>query len=261
MKESAFVLIDQKLCVFKNRDLTEKWHLFECADLNCEAINIKWNLQPYSCYGVQVLSSGKNKNYVLKSQQGILISDTEWNRAELYADKEEDASPLIMLFLYSHLIPKQTLLFHSSLVDLSGSGIMFLGPSGIGKTTQAELWNKYLGADILNGDMVFARKNEDGFYGYGSPWHGSSPYYKNAKVKLKALVVLEQAGENILKRLEGFDVLQGIMEQVFLPHWYPEAMDTCLNTLDLLLEEVPVYHLACRPDEDAVLLLKQELGL
>ena len=51
------------------------------------------------------------------------------------------------------------------------------------------------------------------------------------------------------------------MEQVFLPHWYPEAMDTCLNTLDLLLEEVPVYHLACRPDEDAVLLLKQELGL
>lgn len=168
---------------------------------------------------------------------------------------------MIMLFLYSHLIPKQTLLFHSSLVDLSGSGIMFLGPSGIGKTTQAELWNKYLGADILNGDMVFARKNEDGFYGYGSPWHGSSPYYKNAKVKLKALVVLEQAGENTLKRLEGFDVLQGIMEQVFFPYWYPEAMDVCLNTLDLLLEEVPVYHLACRPDEDEVLLLKQELGL
>ena len=254
-----YKLIDEYLYIDHEVPFLEKYNSSSNIDIATD-ICIELMVNPFICYGINVITCAKDE-LILKNREGILMVNKLYGNGRLYADKEEDASPLIMLFLYSHLIPKQTLLFHSSLVDFSGSGIMFLGPSGIGKTTQAELWNKYLGADILNGDMVFTRKNEDGFYGYGSPWHGSSPYYKNAKVKLKALVVLEQAGENILKRLEGFDVLQGIMEQVFLPHWYPEAMDTCLNTLDLLLEEVPVYHLACRPDEDAVLLLKQELGL
>ena len=49
------------------------------------------------------------------------------------------------------------------------------------------------------------------------------------------------------------------MNQVFLPHWYQEAMDACLNTLDAVLTQVPIYHLACRPDEGAVQLLKNEL--
>ena len=67
--------------------------------------------------------------------------------------------------------------------------------------------------------------------------------------------------QNVLRRLDGFELLQGMMEQVFLPHWYMETMETCLDTLDKLLEEVPLYHLACRPDEDAVLLVKNELNM
>ena len=255
-------LVDIKLEIDKKVKLPFYWNDFIDQSDSPASLVIRSNDENSYYYGMDIFSLFSG-SHVLYSNSGLLIEEEEWKKGILCIRGQEgqDIDSLLILFIYSHLIPKQTLLFHSSLVDLSGSGIMFLGPSGIGKTTQAELWNKYLGADILNGDMVFARKNEDGFYGYGSPWHGSSPYYKNAKVKLKALVVLEQAGENTLKRLEGFDVLQGIMEQVFLPHWYPEAMDTCLNTLDLLLEEVPVYHLACRPDEDAVLLLKQELGL
>ena len=147
------------------------------------------------------------------------------------------------------------------MLDYQGSGIMFLGPSGIGKTTQAELWKQYADADILNGDMVFVRENEDGFYGYGSPWHGSSPYYMNARVRIRALVVLAQARENSLRKLSGFELMQGIMNQVFLPHWYPEAMDACLNTLDRLLTQAPVYHLACLPDETAVRILQDELNI
>ena len=47
---------------------------------------------------------------------------------------------------------------HSSLIRSHGEGLMFIGPSGIGKTTQAELWHAYRNADIINGDMVLSSR-------------------------------------------------------------------------------------------------------
>lgn len=223
-------------------------------------IQLTWQRYVPFIYGVQRIDP-KYSDHILKQDTAILFSNSNWTEANLYADTIDSTNSLLILMLYSYLVTRRTLLMHSSLVDYKGNGIMFLGHSGIGKTTQAELWNHYTGASILNGDMVFVRENEDGFYGYGSPWHGSSPYYLNAKVKLKALVTLEQAPENTIKKCSGFDIMRGMMDQVFLPYWYPEAMDACLDTLDAVLTQLPVYHLACRPDEDAVQLLKNELQL
>lgn len=256
----VYEIVDSIIFANLNYEIDKIWFPFQNQKNRPQSdIWIDWQ-QPSSYYGIGVLKP-KHHSRILKQDTAILYSNSEWTEATLYADTTESASQLLILMLYSNLITKRTLLMHSSLIDYGGNGIMFLGPSGIGKTTQAELWNRYTGADILNGDMVFIRENTDGFYGYGSPWHGSSPYYLNAKVKLKALVALEQAPENSLRRLSGFEVMQGIMDQVFLPYWYPEAMDACLDTLDALLTQLPVYHLACRPDEGAVQLLKTELQL
>ena len=244
-----------------NREAEKIWSPFqEQRDIVVPEIQLEWSKSTPFFYGVHTLEP-EYSEHILKNDDSILFSNSDWTKATLYTDTKESADSLVILSLYSYLVTRRTLLMHSSLVDYEGNGIMFLGPSGIGKTTQAELWNQYTGADILNGDLVFVRENEDGFYGYGSPWHGSSPYYLNAKVKLKALVALEQAPENTLRRLSGFEVMQEIMDQVFLPHWYPEAMDDCLNTLDAVLTQLPLYHLACRPDEDAVQLLKKELNI
>lgn len=225
-------------------------------------IDIKTDISmyPQNFYGIDVLDVHGMQN-ALRNESGVLLADENWEFGRLYGNSTDELMSLAIMQLYSYLVTRDTLLIHSSLVDYNGSGIMFLGPSGIGKTTQAEKWKKYQNAEILNGDMVFVRKNKDGFYGYGSPWHGSSPYYENAKVKLKALVVLEQAQENELYRLDDFEVLHGLMDQVFLPHWQMDEMEACLNTIDELLAAVPVYHLANRADEEAVLLVKNELGI
>lgn len=254
-----YKIIDTLIDIRLNPDLEQIWHPFLTEDLS-EKIKIDLSMYPQPCYGMDVLNI-KNMSHALRNESGVLFANSDWTYGRMYAGETDEIAALTVMQLYSYLVARQTLMIHSSQVDYNGEGIMFLGPSGIGKTTQAELWNKYQNAEILNGDMVFVRKNEDGFYGYGSPWHGSSVYYKNAKVKLKAMIVLEQAPENVLRRLDGFELLQGMMEQVFLPHWYMETMETCLDTLDKLLEEVPLYHLACRPDEDAVLLVKNELNM
>ena len=37
---------------------------------------------------------------------------------------------------------------HAALVEKDGYGVVFLGPSGMGKSTQAKLWVEHQGADI-----------------------------------------------------------------------------------------------------------------
>ena len=146
---------------------------------------------------------------------------------------------------------------HSSLVKYQGHGLMFLGPSGIGKTTQAELWNKYRDALIINGDIVFVQETEDSFLGWGTPWHGSSPYCENTSVPVKALVVLKQAPENSIRELTGFEKVTAVSNSVFYPRWLENGMELCLETLDHLLSALPVYELSCRPDEEAVRLTEE----
>ena len=211
------------------------------------------------CYGFEYIDISQ-KSYMLKSENSIFVCDHDWKESTIYSDDEYYISMFLEIQLYSYIMEHGALLVHSSLVDYKGDGIMFLGPSGIGKTTQAELWNKYENATILNGDMVFIRRLEDGLYGYGSPWHGSSPYFEKKKVKLKALVMLEQGKENIITKCEDFNKLNSFMGQVFLPYWANDKMTTCLDNIDALINNTPVYHMICRPDEDAVKMLKDSIA-
>lgn len=127
-----------------------------------------------------------------------------------------------------------------------------MGRSGIGKTTQAELWQQYNDALIINGDMNFIQKENARFRAWGTPWHGSSPYCENTSVPVHAMIVLKQAPDNSIRELTGFEKVSAVSNNVFYPRWLENGMELCLETLDHLLRAVPVYELSCRPDEEAV---------
>lgn len=160
---------------------------------------------------------------------------------------------------YTHATRRQMLQLHCATVDDQGRGILFLGPSGIGKTTQAERWAQYRGSSIINGDIGLVQRTDDGYVAWGTPWHGSSPYCLNASVPVKALVVLKQAPENRLRELTGFEKVSEVSESVFYPTWLEDGMELCTDTLNHLLTDLPVYRLDNRADEDAVNLLAAEL--
>lgn len=188
-------------------------------------------------------------------------TDQKWRRNYIASLKNaENGEAFLMQIFYTHAVQRHMIQLHSSLIATSDNhGIMFLGPSGIGKTTQAELWNKYRDALIINGDIVFVQETPEGFLGWGTPWHGSSPYCENTSVPLKAMVVLKQAPENSIRELTGFEKVSEVSNSVFYPQWLENGMELCLETLDHLLTNIPVYQLSCRPDEDAVRLTEQAI--
>ena len=160
---------------------------------------------------------------------------------------------------YTHAARRQMLQLHCATVDDQGRGILFLGPSGIGKTTQAERWAQYRGSSIINGDIGLVQRTDEDYVAWGTPWHGSSPYCLNASVPVKALVVLKQAPENRLRELTGFEKVSEVSGSVFYPTWLEDGMELCTDTLNHLLTDLPVYRLDNRADEDAVNLLAAEL--
>ena len=82
-----------------------------------------------------------------------------------------------MIGLEQLLLRYDGLILHSSLVRWQGKGILFSAPSGTGKSTQASLWEKHMGAEILNGDRAGIRYVDGRWMAYGLPYAGSSRIY------------------------------------------------------------------------------------
>lgn len=209
-------------------------------------------------HGIRFTQTGFSK--ILHRQYGeleMMCSNEDWSYNTLYCNAYNDQRfTLPLAVICSRFSFFDTLLLHGALVDCCGNGIVFTGYSGVGKTTQAELWKKYQNAEIINGDKVFVRQANDGVYCYGLPWHGSSGYCLNKSVVLTGIVVLRQGQENRITRLNSVQCMEYFMPHIFLPNWDKDSLLSALKTVDNIIEKVPVWLLECRPDEDAVSLTK-----
>ena len=150
-------------------------------------------------------------------------------------------------------------MFHSSYIEHEGKGILFTAPSGTGKSTQAELWRSLRGAEVINGDRSVIRMAENGIVVSGVPFAGSSQICKNRTLPLHAIVYLEQAPQTTIRRLKGFEAFRRIWEGVSVNTWDKEDVALASETAGHVAQRVPVYYLACTPDESAVIALEQAL--
>lgn len=149
---------------------------------------------------------------------------------------------------------------HSSLVRRAqGDALLFTAPSGTGKSTQAGLWEQFAGADTLNGDRSILRRVDGVWTAFGSPFAGTSGIYRNEHAPVRALIVLRQAPENTIRRLSLAEAFRAIYSESVLPRWNTGAHQHVIALVTAIVAEVPVYQLACTPDERAVALLRNTL--
>lgn len=166
--------------------------------------------------------------------------------------------PKMILFDYM-IVQCGRILMHGSIVDYRGNGIIFTGESGMGKSTQAGLWEKYKSAKILNGDRVVLENRGDKTLAHGSPYAGSSDIFLNEHVPLKAIVLLGQSSENLIKKISGRQAFLMMYPRFSIPTWNRENMDLCMNFILDIIKKIPIYYLSCKPDFSAVEVLYNEL--
>lgn len=157
------------------------------------------------------------------------------------------------------LLRHSGLLLHASFIRCQGKAVLFSAPCGTGKSTQAELWEKYEGADIINGDRSGLRRLGCGWMAFGLPYAGSSGIYRNESEPLAAVILLRQAKENRLRKLKVLEAFPDLYREVMVHRWDRKFVSESTELLLQLLQEIPVYLLECRPDREAVQLVRDEI--
>ena len=157
------------------------------------------------------------------------------------------------------LLKKSKLLLHAAYILTEKGAILFTAPSGTGKSTQAELWQKYRGAKIINGDRAVV-----GFHGeipmaYGFPLSGSSAICVNQTAPLRAIVRLHQGEENSIRLLRGAEAVSVLLNGTAIPEEYKEDLPKIMDTAILLAQNIPILDFSCLPDESAIFVLEQTL--
>jgi hypothetical protein len=153
---------------------------------------------------------------------------------------------------YTELIKFGGIMLHSSCVQYENYAYLFSANSGVGKSTHTHLWlEKFPTAEILNDDKPAIRKIGDKYYAFGTPWSGKTDENVNEGVPIGGICFLSR-GENKIKRIPGIMALKLFMEQTVRPA-DKVLMNKMLETLNIILTNVPIYQMTCDMSEDAVM--------
>lgn len=159
--------------------------------------------------------------------------------------------------MHSKLLQKKALVFHSSYIAWNGKAILFAGPSGVGKSSQAKLWEQHAKAEIINGDRTLLRKKDNLWMAYGYPCCGSSSICINRTLPIAAIVILEQGSENRIEVLENREKICAILTGSENYRWNIKEIESICEIAEELVKEILIIKLICRKDEDAVLTLRK----
>jgi hypothetical protein len=138
------------------------------------------------------------------------------------------------------------------LADDDGSGYLFLGHSGAGKSTTARLWKKQPGVRLLSDDRIILRQQGEKIFMYGTPWHGDAGVASPECAPLSAIFLLEQAATNELVPLSQTKAAAELFARGFVPHYLKSALHYSLEFADQVTSSVPNWTFRFAPTEDAV---------
>lgn len=187
---------------------------------------------------------------------GWLVCSRDYRAGQLittgrYRKLAIDNALMVMYALAT--VDKSTVLFHAAVIMHRGKGYMFLGQSGTGKSTHAQLWLRHIeDVELVNDDNPVVRIGEDGeVFVYGSPWSGKTPCYRNVGYPLGGIVKLSQAPFNRIVRRNGIQAYIDLMASISGKRWDRKIADGLHDTESRLAATVPMWHMQCLPDKEA----------
>lgn len=222
--EDSLVFESSDMKVYKNTDCQLRVYTSFAGDDGCY-------------FGCLLRKNGKNEIYYPLS---------EW---KFYSSPFR---PLHLIAGEVLLLKYNAFLLHSSVVMYKNKAVLFCGASGAGKSTQAELWKKYLGADIINGDRCVVMKKDGSFLGGGSPWCGTSGIRRSDIFPIGGIFIPEKSDRNFAEPVKSA-AFGRLFSQITVNLWDKNFVNSVSQMLAELIESVPIYNLYCRPDEDAAI--------
>ena len=163
-----------------------------------------------------------------------------------------DTTFVSLFALEKQMIARQAVILHCSVVKTGDQVMLLSGPSGIGKSTHADLWVKYKNAKVINGDRTLICKRNDQWMSLGWPICGSSEICHNEDYPISRVVFLGQAKENQGRRLSYVEGIKHLISQTTANNWNADFVQKVWQIIEEMAADVPVYEYGCNMEKAAV---------
>jgi hypothetical protein len=164
--------------------------------------------------------------------------------------------PLDELLIMHRLTQEKAIELHScGIVRPNGTGNLFVGHSGAGKSTTTRLWTERENVEVLSDDRIIVRRDTSSptrMQMYGTPWHGEAAYASPGSAPLARIFMLEHGHGNVLTQLTSSQAVAELFARSFVPFHRHEYVDSALEFLQELVAAVPCYRYSFEPNEGAV---------
>ena len=149
------------------------------------------------------------------------------------------------------LVDYDVLLMHGAVIAEANEAFLFVGKSGVGKTTHINKWLDHLAnAFVINGDKPFIKfHGMDPPLACGSPWAGKERMYTNTAVPLKSIILLERAEDNHIEQIPFIQAFPTLLQQTFRPD-DEEKMRKTLHLMQRLCPTVTFWRFQCNNFKD-----------
>lgn len=154
---------------------------------------------------------------------------------------------------YKKLLSYEGMMLHASAVAVDGQAYLFSAPSGTGKSTHTEMWQRLFGKEravIINDDKPAIRKTDGAYYAFGTPFSGKNDISINAGYPVKGICFIQRGNENRIRRLDIKSAVAPFFNQTIRPA-DESLMDLLCERADDILKCVDFYALDCTADTEA----------
>jgi hypothetical protein len=190
--------------------------------------------------------SSSEKNAILR----FSLTSSEW---DLWIDGEEKETdpleyPLDGLILYYLTVIQGDIMIHASGVNNIGSGYLFSGISGKGKTTMAKLWYD-TGAKVIHDDRLILRNTGSGYRMFNTPVYNNDEPLESP---LNKIFIIEHGIENKLVPVKGAAAVSLVMANCIQHNWGHDIIAQLLGSISIMCGTIPVVKLFFRPDRSVI---------
>lgn len=220
--------------------------------------------QPELVYGYRVY---KDKDIAV-----IYVKDddvSKYDTCHIELKKKETGEKITgeELFLYAirdsffyHAQKAGRIAVHSASIVYQGKVYMFSAPSGTGKSTHVEQWEKaQIPFELFNGDVTMCYVRDNQVMAAGLPWSGTSGIYRNDEVLLGGVLFLKRGKEDTVNQITLADGVLRLNARCLTPNWTRETVERNLQAIEAMMDRLIIGDLYCTPTVDAAIIARKYL--